>query len=169
MKRIKTMNDFILGIMMLAFSLFLLFSDKIVTNMPVVTMGGYFARADVYIHLLATILGIVALVLIGKSINFKKDAEVTGFSFLINNTILISAAILILYTLLLPVIGFIISTFLAIFFLCALYTVKEENKTLKEYRGKALGKMLLRSGIYSVVLVVVLKIIFTYGLSVQLP
>lgn len=169
MKLIKTMNDFILGIMMLALSFFLLFSDKIVTNMPAVTMGGYFARADVYIHLLAIILGIVSLVLIGKSINFNKDAAVTGFSFQMNSTILISAIVLILYTLVLPIIGFIVSTFLAIFLLCTLYTVKEDNKSLKEYKGKALGKILLRSAIYSVILVVVLKIIFTYGLSVQLP
>lgn len=48
-KLIKNANDFVLAVLMLALSLFLLLYPNITSNIPSVSMGGYFTRPDVYI------------------------------------------------------------------------------------------------------------------------
>lgn len=47
-KLIKNANDFVLAVLMLALSLFLLLYPNITSNIPSVSMGGYFTRPDVY-------------------------------------------------------------------------------------------------------------------------
>ena len=55
-KLIKNANDFVLAVLMLALSLFLLLYPNITSNIPSVSMGGYFTRPDVYIRMLALFL-----------------------------------------------------------------------------------------------------------------
>lgn len=43
-KLIKNANDFVLAVLMLALSLFLLLYPNITSNIPSVSMGGYFTR-----------------------------------------------------------------------------------------------------------------------------
>ncbi|HKL99534.1 MAG TPA: tripartite tricarboxylate transporter TctB family protein [Mobilitalea sp.] len=168
MKVIKVMNDFVLGVIMLLLSIYLFLTDQVVNRVPKTAQGGFFARADVYIYVLAAILGIVSLIIIIKSLNFKKE-EVKGFTFAINDTIIYTVIALVLYVLVFSIVGFIISTFVMVLFLCMMYSVKEQNKKLKEYTKKELIKTSFRALIYSVVTVIILKLVFENGLSVQLP
>ena len=167
---IKKVNDFTLGIGMILVSIFLIFSPEIVqgavnNNVP----GGFWARPDVYIRIIACIMIIPSIILVFKSISFKKDSEKQKFKFDINSTIVISLGLIVLYTITLPIIGFVISSLIMVFCLCALYTIKEQNLTIRDIDKKKLSKILIKSTIYSVISVVALYFIFTIGLSVQLP
>ena len=167
---IKKVNDFTLGIGIVLLSIFLIFSPKIVgggvsNNVP----GGFWARPDVYIRIIAVIMIIPSIILITKSISFNKDSEKQKFKFDINSTIVISLGLIVLYTIALPIIGFVISSLIMVFCLCALYTIKEQNLTIRDIDKKKLSKILIKSTIYSVISVVALYFIFTIGLSVQLP
>lgn len=168
MKAIKVMNDFVLGVIMLVLSIYLFLTDQVVNRLPKTEQGGFFARSDVYIYMLAAILGIVSLIIIIKSLNFKKE-EVRKFKFAINDTIIYTVVALVLYVLLFSTVGFIISTFIMVLFLCMMYSVKEKNEKLKEYTKQELIKMIIRAFIYSIATVIILKLVFENGLSVQLP
>ena len=71
------MNDFVLGILMTIFGLWLLFGK--ITEMEVQTgQGGFLARSDIWLRMLAVILILVSVILIIRSINFKKEEVVEG-------------------------------------------------------------------------------------------
>lgn len=170
---IKKVNDFILSIAMIAVSIFLLFSDNIVSNINIPTDGsggGFFARSDIYVRMLGAILAISSIILLIKSLSFKKEKKhVEKFTFAIRDSVCYITLSLIAYAILLPLIGFIVSTFIMMFYLCVLFTIKERNKKLKDCSKLELRNIGIRSLIYSFISVVALYVIFAQGLSVILP
>lgn len=171
---IKKTNDFILGILMTGVGMFLLFSSKIVTNISMNDSGGYFARADVYVKMLGAILALSSIILIIKSLGFDKNKldkknEPTKFNFDITDTVCYIILSMVIYAVFLPLIGFKISTFVMLFYLCMLFSIKEQNKKLNKYTKQEVIKIGIRSFIYSLISVIVLYFVFTKGLNVQLP
>ena len=74
MKGIKKTNDFVLGIIMIIVSLCLFFG-KVTTNVPEISQGGYLARADVWLQMIAVLLGAASIILIITSLDFKKTGK----------------------------------------------------------------------------------------------
>ena len=167
-KHIKHMNDFVLGILMVAFGLFLVFGK--ITQMEVQTgQGGFFARSDIWLRGMAALLIFVSVVLIIRSINFKKADEVEGFKFYLDSTVVATVIALILYAVALPKLGFIISSLVITFYLVFLYSVKENNWKVTSLPQGQLVKLLVKSVITSVVMLAVLWVVFGKLLAIQLP
>ncbi|NCB02639.1 MAG: tripartite tricarboxylate transporter TctB family protein [Spirochaetia bacterium] len=168
-KLIKNMNDFILGCIMLVFGLFIFLNKGIIKNNVATNTGGMFARADVYIRMLAGLIAFLAFLLIIKAINFSKSKEVKGFRFVLNKEIALTALSLIIYTYVLPRIGFAISTSILMFLLVLMLSVRELTGGERKVTKKELYKLLLISLIYTIVLVIVVYLIFSQLLGVSLP
>lgn len=169
-KLIKNANDFVLAVLMLALSLFLLLYPNITSNIPSVSMGGYFTRPDVYIRMLALFLAAASLALLIRSLNLgRKSQQTSGFHFTINSTVIMTVAALLLYCALLPVAGFYICTAVILLFLSGLYVYKENNKKLKDYSKKELTKYAVIDVVYTGCMVAVLWLVFAKLLGVRLP
>lgn len=168
MKAIKHINDFVLGILMVGVSAYL-FLGKITETEVTMSQGGYFARSDVWLRMIAVMLFVVAVVLIIRSINFKKDEDVEKFHFYLDSTVVATVASLVAYAVALPIIGFFISTFAMTFYLVLLYSVKEQGLRFKEVPKSDWGKIILKSAITSAILLVVFWLIFGKLLAIQLP
>lgn len=167
-KAIKHMNDFVLGILMIIVSAFLFFG-KITQTEVATAQGGYLARPDIWLRMIAVFLFAVSVVLIIRSINFSKSEEVDGFSFYIDSTVIATIVSLIAYALALPVIGFFISTYAITFYLVLLYSVKEKGWNFNSVPKGNWGKMLIKSVITAAVLLLVFWFVFGKLLAIQLP
>ena len=166
-KLIRSTNDVILAILTAAVSIFLLTHDGIITGVEN-GLGGFWAQASTYIRLLAGILlGLSGLQLI-YAFNFKKDGEHSKLCIPISREIVITAVVLVLYALLLPVLTFFPCTLALIFILAATFAMKENQGESAE-RGKLPKKQLIGIVIYSVILTIVLWIVFTQLLKCNLP
>ena len=142
-KLIKNANDFVLAVLMLALSLFLLLYPNITSNIPSVSMGGYFTRPDVYIRMLALFLAAASLALLIRSLNLgRKSQQTSGFHFTINSTVIMTVAALLLYCALLPV---------------------------ADYSKKELTKYAVIDVVYTGCMVAVLWLVFAKLLGVRLP
>ena len=166
---IRHVNDFILAIAMIAFSLFLLFCPGITTAIPILAQGGFFTRADTYIRMLAVILLISAAALLVRSLTASPTDGKGKFYFLLDNTISLTVAALIAYTLLLPKIGFFITSFVMIVLLNLLYCFREKSRKRKEYSRRELCSMLLSAAVYALILMLILWLVFAKLLGVRLP
>jgi hypothetical protein len=161
------MNDFIIGMVLMAVSVWLLVSKNITEGRIIDNEGGLFVRADMYIRMLGGLMLFLAFLMVIRSINFKKAAETTGFSFTITTESFLTILALVLFIILLKPVGFGITTFLFTFFEVCLYMRKEN-------RGKGLGrreviKKTVFAGIFSVILVVIVYLVFVKVLLVILP
>lgn len=169
-KLIRNGNDFLLGLVMLSISTFLVVSPYIVKGGVISGVGGgFFARADVYIKMLASFLLLLSIILIIKSINFKRSEHVKPLNIRITKEAALSAVALVLYVFLLPVVGFVITSFALIFFLVLLYMNKESKDEAASGDKKQLIRRIIIAAIYSAVLVAILYIIFTQLLGSVLP
>ena len=167
-KWLKKPNDFVLGILMIGVSLFLFFG-KITDNAPASSQGGMLARPDVWIQMIAGILVAVSVILIIKSVDLKGCAEAERFHFALDSTVVSITAVLILYALLLPVIGFFVTTFAAIFFLVFLFTVREEKLVMRKLTKKDALRIAIKSTLTALVMLVILWLVFAKLLAIQLP
>jgi hypothetical protein len=165
-KRLKSVNDFVIGIFLFALGLFVLTTKYVVDREVRVTDGGFWVRPDVYVRLIGGLISLCSAVLIVKSLNFKRQAETEGFHFVISREVIFTAAALIVYVFLLTRIGFAVSTFLLTFFLTCLYIRKErqgKNKpalTVKDF---------IIAAVYSAILDAAVWLIFSKVLHVALP
>lgn len=169
MKLIRVINDFILGIVMLVISVFLLTSDQIVNGRVSTGQAGFFGRADVYIKIIAVILAITSVFLILRSINFRRREDIVKFHFNINAVVILTASSLIVYALVLETVGFFISTLALIFFLVCVYTARERQGEGIPLTKQEWIKIALRALPYTIILVMLFYFIFTKLLSVRLP
>ncbi|WP_312942752.1 tripartite tricarboxylate transporter TctB family protein [Oscillibacter sp.] len=166
-KVIRNTNDLLLAAVMGALSVFLLTSKHIITGVEN-GLGGIWAQASTYIHLLAGILlGLCILQLI-YAINFKRDGEHQAIKIPISKEIVITAVALVLYALLLPVLTFFPCTLVLIIVLCGTFAMKE-NQGDSEKAGKLPKKQLVAIVVYSVILTVALWVLFTQLLKCILP
>lgn len=165
---IKNANDLLLSVLMGAVGIFLLTNKKIITGVEN-GLGGVWAQASTYIHLLAGILLGLAVLQLIYAINFKKSDDVKKLTIPVSKEIIITAVALVLYGLLLPVVTFFPCTIALIFVLCATFAMKE-NEGDPELKGKKLPKkQLITIVIYSVVLTIILWVLFTQILKCVLP
>lgn len=167
-KIIKSTNDLLLAVIMGGIAIFLLTSKNIIIGVEN-GLGGVWAQASTYIHLLAGILLALAVLQIICTINIKGSQEHQKLSIPVSKEILITAVALVLYALLLPVLTFFPCTLALIAVLCGTFAMKENEATENKEKGKMPKKQMLAIAIYSVVLTVVLWLVFTQLLRCVLP
>lgn len=166
---IKYMNDFVLGIILAAAGIWLLFG-KITDHEVSTGQGGFIARPDVWVRFMAIILIVDAAVLIVRSIVKKNDDPAGGrFQFYLDSTQVGTIISLVIYTLLLPVFGFFIMTFVVTFYLVLLYSIKEKAWTFRTAPKDQWPKLLLKTLIISTISLLVYWLVFGVALSLQLP
>jgi hypothetical protein len=165
--KIKNMNDFIGGILLGAVSVFLMVSKHIVEGRLVTGKGGTFVRADTYIKMLGGLMFFLAFIMVIRSINFKRTAETKGFTFTITKESLLTIVALLIYTVVLKLMGFALTTFLFSFFIVCLYMRKENQG--KELSRRQIIKKVIVAGVFSVILVGVVYVLFSKVLMVVLP
>lgn len=173
-KVIRSYNDLLLSVMMGVLSIFLLTSKGIITGVEN-GLGGKWAQASTYIHLLAGILLALSVLQLIYAINFKGDGESKGLHIPVSKEIIITAVSLVLYAVLLPVLTFFPCTLALNIVLCGTFAMKENQgdpELMKELDGKRIKlpkKQLITVLIYSAVLTVVLWLVFTQLLKCVLP
>ena len=167
-KAIKHVNDLILGILMIGVSAFLFFG-KITQSEVQTAQGGFLARPDIWLRMMAVFLFVVSVILIIRSINFSKSEEVDKFSFYIDSTVIATVLSLIAYAVALPWIGFFVSTYTMTFYLVMLYSVKEKGWNFNSVPKGNWGKILVKSLITAAILLVVFWFVFGKLLAIQLP
>ena len=166
-KFIRSTNDIVLAVIMGILSTFLLLSKGIIIGVEN-GLGGIWAQASTYIHLLAGILLALSILQLICAFDFKGNAEHKKLTIPVSKEIIITAIALILYALLLPILTFFPCTLAVIIVLCGTFAMKE-NEANPELQGKLPKKQLLAIVIYSVVLTVVLWLVFTQLLKCVLP
>ena len=167
-KIIRSTNDLLLAILMGAVAIFLLVSKGIVTGVEN-GLGGVWAQASTYIHLLAGILLALSVLQLLYAINFKGDeSKHTKLTIPITWEIVVTAVSLVAYALLLPILTFFPCTLALNIVLCGTYAMKE-NQGDPELKGKLPKKQIIAIIIYSAVLTVVLWALFTQVLKCVLP
>lgn len=166
---IKKMNDFVLSLIMIVLSLFLIFGN-VTEGGTTMGQGGPLAKPDVWLKLLAALMLVFSVILLIKSISFKRDGQdKEKFSFALNSTVILTIVGLSIYTALLPVIGFFVSTFLLSMFLCLLFSIKENKKSIKTMGKNEWFAYILRSFGFSLVMLLVLYLVFGKLLAIHLP
>ena len=157
MKCIKKMNDFVLGILMILLSAFLVFGK--ITETEVKTgQGGFLVRSDVWLRMMGVFLVIVAVILIIRSFGKKEGEEAEGFHFYLDSTVVA-----------VPKVGFMITTFLMCLYLVILFSVKEQSLTFRTVPKALWGKLLVKGVLSAAVMLAVFWFIFGKLLSVQFP
>lgn len=169
-KPIKNVNDFIIGLMLLALGIWILFTDNIVFGSVAILGGGILAHPETYVRFLGGLITFLAALLALKSLNWRRSTEVVPFHFLVTPHISLTVLALIVYAFLLPHVGFFISTFLLNFFLTCLFLHREMTGEGKPpFTRKDISRKLIHVAIYSVLLVFVVQFLFTRVLFVNLP
>ena len=166
-KVIRSTNDLLLAVLMGAVSVFLLTSGKVITGVEN-GLGGAWAQASTYIHLLAGILLALSVLQLIYAINFKANGEHQKLHIPVSKEIIITAVTLVLYALLLPVLTFFPCTLALNIILCGTFAMKE-NEGDPELKGKLPKKQIVHIIIYAAVLTVVLWVLFTQILKCVLP
>lgn len=166
-KIIRNTNDLLLSVMMCALSIFLLVSPKIITGVEN-GLGGYWAKASTYIHLLAGLLLAIAILILIDTINFKGTAEHVKLTIPVSPEIVITAISLVAYAVLLPILTFFPCTLTLNAVLCGLFA-RKENEGNPEIGKKLPKKQLIVVLVYSVILTIVLWVLFTKILKCVLP
>lgn len=166
-KVIRSTNDLLLSVLMGGVSVFLLTSGKVITGVEN-GLGGAWAQASTYIHLLAGILLGLSVLQLFYAINFKGDGEHQKLHIPVSKEIIITAVSLVLYALLLPVLTFFPCTLALIIVLCGTFAMKE-NQGNPELNGKLPKKQVIIIIVYSAILTVVLWLVFTQLLKCVLP
>ena len=111
--------------MMGSVSIFLLTSKKIITGVEN-GLGGMWAQASTYIHLLAGILLALSVLQLIYAINFGGKGEHSKLHIPIPG-IIVTAVSLVLYALLLPVLTFFPCTLALNIILCGVFAMKENQ------------------------------------------
>ena len=165
--KIKSMNDFICGLLLLVGGLWLMLSKNITEGRILRAHDQGFIRPDSYIRIIGGLIVFLAVIIVVRSINFKKESETSAFRFRVSKESFLSFVALGLYILFLPRVGFGITTFVFAFFTVTLYMLKETqdkglNRRQKIYR-------IIFSAVFSIALILLIYLIFTKILLVVLP
>lgn len=167
-KRIKNPRDLILGIVMTAISLYLLFSSKVVKGMTLLYTDITIAKAGTYIRILGGLLLILSVSLILRAIGVfgGKQEEPSGKK-IADSFVIVGFVALILYIPLMKLIGFTVSSMLLM--VCFTFMIRLREKKVDLHDKQALLKNLGVAVLYAVVLVLILEALFTRVLHVRLP
>ena len=165
--KIKSMNDLVAGILLALGGLWLMLSKNITEGRILQSQRQGILQADTYIRMLGGIVLFLAILMVVRSINFKKETETEPFQFHITKESFLTFAALLGFILLLHPLGFAVTTFLFSTFIVVIYM-------LKEAKGKGLSRQrifykMIFACVFSLVLVVVVYLVFARGLMVTLP
>jgi len=164
------MNDFVIGLALLALGCYVLFTDKVIFGNVMKTPGGPLVHPAVYARLLGGILTFLAALLVLKSFNWTRKAVIVPFHFIMTPHIFLTLAALILYTFVLPHAGFVVSTFVLNFFLTCVFLHRERTGEGKPQPGrKDIIRSLVHITVYSALLLIFIYFLFTKVLFVNLP
>ena len=169
MKKIRHMNDFVLSILTAILGVWLLFGK--ITQATVKTgQGGFMARSDIWLRMMAVFLLLISVALcvrafIGKDFK-EEDAK---FHFYLDSTVIATVIALVVYAIALPKLGFFITTYAGTFYLMLLYSIKEKGWSFTTVPKEAWGKMLLKCVIVSAIFLFIFWLVFGKLLAVQLP
>jgi len=165
MNVIKNKRDFVLGLVALALSLFLLLSDSVIQGFSMFQTKIYLAQAGAYIEIIAVLMIVVSLAMIIRAFVKKEPGEDQKKS--IDGLVVGAFAALIVYLLLMDALGFVINTIWLTALITFMLRVREKQISLKD--RKAVLKTAGVSVGYAVILVLVLAFVFTTWLKVRLP
>ena len=165
--KIKSMNDFICGCILGGFGIWLMLSDKITEGRILKAHDQGFIRPDTYIRMIGGLIILLAIIIVLRSINFRKEGETKAFGFPISKESLLTYIALGFYILFLQRVGFAVSTFVFTFFIVTLYMRKETAEVGFSGRQKIL-RILFSAG-FSAAIVLFVYLIFTKVLLVMLP
>jgi len=163
---IKHMNNFVLSIFTFIIGMYITFAPNVVTNMSSKQEGGFFARPDIYLKMLSGSLIVLAILLVIKSVG-KIDESRTAY---LNSEIVYSTIALILYAVLLPLIGFAVTTTALVFFLVFLFAIpalRDIHDTVLKKRE--IKKLIIIDFFYTIILVIIMYLLFTYLFGISLP
>lgn len=164
---VRKVNDFVLSLLMIALSLFLIFGNVTVGGSSL-SQGGILSQADTYLKFIAAILLVVSVILFFRSLDFRKTGEKEPFKFDLGILAVLTVLFLVIYTIALPIVGFEISTFVLAFLLCFSYSLKEDSISIRSGM-KTLGPVIIRSLLFALVMFIALYLVFVKLLQVQLP
>ena len=165
--KIKNMNDFIAGILLMAGGLWLMLSKTIIEGRILKSQSQGLIRPDTYIRILGVLVFFLAALMVIRSINFKKEAETKAFVFHGTKEGFLTLVALILFVALLKPLGFMVVTPLLTFFIVCIYMLKE-TKDQGLTRREMIKKFVV-AGVYSIVLVWVVYLLFSKIMLVSLP
>ena len=165
--KIKNMNDLIGGLLLAAGGVWLMLSKNITEGRILSSQNQGIIRADTYIRMLGGLVVFLAVLMVIRSINFKKDAETKAFEFHITKESFLTIIALVLFIVLLKPLGFAVTTFLFSFFIVSVYTLREVRDKGLTRREKI--KKFVFAGVFSFILVIVVYLIFSRILLVMLP
>ena len=165
--KIKSMNDFIIGLALMAASVWLMVSKNITEGRIINGEGGIFVRADMYIRMLGGLMFFLAFLMVIHAINFKNSAETKGFSFAITKESFLTIIALIVFIAVLKPVGFGMTTFAFTFFEVCLYMRKENER--KGIGRRELIKKVVFAALFSLILEVIVYLVFVKVLLVILP
>ena len=77
---VRKVNDFVLSLLMIALSLFLIFGNVTVGGSSL-SQGGILSQADTYLKFIAAILLVVSVILFFRSLDFRKTGEKEPFTY----------------------------------------------------------------------------------------
>jgi hypothetical protein len=161
------MNDFVAGLLLLGFGVFLATSNAVTDGEAATNVSQYLVGADTYLRVLGLLIAALSIVLAVRAINFKKTQETGAFVFVLKLETVLTVILLIIYIILLPKVGFRIITFFLTFFLTCLYMRKEFNGS--QFTRRLIIRKGLIALIFSLILVAVVYLIFTKLLKAALP
>ena len=165
--KIKNMNDFIGGMLLSVAGLWLMLSNNITEGRILRAHSQGIIRPDTYIRILGGLVLLLALIMVVRSINFKKAGETKALEFRISKESILTFAGLALFLIFLRPLGFAVVVFLFSFSIGCVYLLRETKDLGLSGREKI--KKMIFIGIFSMVLVLAVYLIFGKVLLVQLP
>ncbi|MDR0539356.1 MAG: tripartite tricarboxylate transporter TctB family protein [Spirochaetaceae bacterium] len=186
-KRLKSVNDFIIGLALLALGVYVLFTGDIVTGNVSTGDGGLLVRPDVYVRIIGGFLAFFSAVLVLKAVHWTKRGSAgnsgSKVEFALTREVLCTLGALAVYGLLLELtlllkyrtglrdgIGFFVATFLLIVFLTLVFRRKEKySEGFRAVPRKTLAREGILIAVYAVILDIVVWAVFSQVLNVSLP
>lgn len=167
MSFIKNKKDFGFGLVSLAVSIFLLISDRIVIGRSLFPMPSMWAKADIYVKIIAAVMAALSLVLVIRSLLKADPDEGEKKKNRIDYLVIIFFAAMALYLVLMETLGFVINSIWLMTLITFMLQMREKKVDWHDKKAtlKALGISLL----YAAILVGVTTFIFSTWLKVTLP
>ena len=167
MSFIKNKKDFGFGLASLAVSIFLLISDRIVIGRSLFPMPSMWAKADIYVKIIAAVMAALSLMLVIRSLLKADPDEGEKKKNRIDYLVIIFFAAMALYLVLMETLGFVINSIWLMTLITFMLQMREKKVDWHDKKAtlKALGISLL----YAAILVGVTTFIFSTWLKVTLP
>jgi len=164
---IKNKKDFGFGLVSLAVSVFLLAYDKIVIGRSLFPMPSMWAKADIYVKIIAAVMAALSLVLVIRSLCKADPDEAGKKKNRVDHLVIIFFAAMALYLMLMETLGFVIDSIWLMTLITFMLQMREKKVDWHDKKAtlKALGISLL----YAAILVGVMSFVFSTWLKVTLP